>query len=123
LGRVDADGDLFLVGRKSEMIKCAGERIIPEELERILTAHQSVSEAVVVGVEDPLLGQKIVAHLILNSDAEHADEQVVLAAIRAHCLQHVPFARAPREYRVWPDYPRKSNGKPDRKRLGETGAD
>lgn len=121
LGRFDADGDLFLVGRKSEMIKCAGERIIPEELEKVLTAHESVSEAVVVGMDDALLGQKVVAHIILDPGARDKDEAELIKAIRAYCLEHVPFARAPREYRVWSDYPRKSNGKPDRTQLSHTG--
>jgi len=114
LGRFDDDGDLFLVGRKSEMIKAAGERIIPEELEKVLTAHHFVDDAVVVGVTDSMYGQRIVAHLLLSDCCEGMDKNEIIVAVRSHCLESVPFARAPREYNCWTEFPMKSNGKPDR---------
>ena len=114
LGRFDADGDLFLVGRKSAMIKSAGERIIPEEIERVLESSPLVGEAVVVGVADPLYGQRVVAHVLLTDDAAASTAEEPVAALRAHCLERIPLPRAPREYRVWADFPRRANGKPDR---------
>ncbi|MEO0576884.1 MAG: class I adenylate-forming enzyme family protein [Pseudomonadota bacterium] len=111
LGRIDADGDLWLVGRRSAMIKSAGERIVPEELERALMAHAAVEDAVVVGVDDELLGQRVVAHLqFLTQDADDTN----VASVRKQMSQTVALARLPREYHVWPEFPRKANGKPDR---------
>ncbi|MEL6870940.1 MAG: class I adenylate-forming enzyme family protein [Pseudomonadota bacterium] len=122
LGRFDDDGDLFLVGRRSAMIKSAGERIIPEELERALMACDGVDEAVVVGVDDALLGQRVVAHVTLGDHA-YDDNDAATAAIRAHMSQAVALARVPREYHVWDEFPRKANGKPDRVALAITKAD
>ncbi len=119
IGRFDADGDLYLVGRKSAMIKSAGERIIPEELERVLEAHAGVSESVVVGAPDALYGQRVVAHLL--PPAAIADEGAFIDEVREHCLTRIPLARAPREYHVWTEFPRKVNGKPDRVAIAQAG--
>ena len=118
LGRFDADGDLFLVGRRSAMIKSAGERIVPEEIERVLTAHADVLEAVVVGVADDLLGQRVVAHVRVGPEVT-ADDALV-AALKTHCLTTIPLPRAPREIHAWTEFPRKANGKPDRVALAAT---
>ena len=118
LGRFDDEGDLFLLGRRDGMLKSAGERIYPEEIEAVLLESEEIAEAVVVGVPDPLLGQRVVAHLrpvSVPTDAEA--ERALIERVRGHCLSKVPYARAPREYRVWRELPRKANGKPDRSRL------
>ncbi|MEL7310194.1 MAG: class I adenylate-forming enzyme family protein, partial [Pseudomonadota bacterium] len=112
LGYFDADGDLFLVGRRSAMIKSAGERIVPEEIERVLDAHNDVIESVVVGVTDPMLGQKVVAHV--RVPREMVGDESLVATLRTHCLRSIPLPRAPREIYVCEDFPRKANGKPDR---------
>ena len=117
IGRFDADGDLFLVGRRSAMIKSAGERIFPEELERVLAAHPAVGEAVVVGVDDPLYGQRVVAHLAPADGRWAGEEPRIIEDVRKFCLSRVPFARAPREYVCWSAFPHKANGKPDRQAI------
>ena len=119
LGRFDEDGDLFLVGRKSAMIKSAGERIVPEELENILTSNRLVDDAVVVGVADDLYGQRVVAHLLLSEESKGMERDVLIAEVRSHCLASIPFARAPRDYQCWDEFPRKANGKPDRGKIAE----
>jgi acyl-CoA synthetase (AMP-forming)/AMP-acid ligase II len=119
LGYFDEDGDLFLIGRISAMIKSAGERIFPEELERILTAHENVDDAVVVGVADELYGQRIVAHILLSQQCSDNESESVIATLREYCLSKVPLARAPREYVCWREFPKMANGKPDRLKIGE----
>ena len=57
LGRLDDDGFLYIEGRLSEMIKCAGERIAPAEIEEVLMKHPGVSEAAVIAGPDPLMGR------------------------------------------------------------------
>lgn len=117
IGYFDPDGDLFLVGRRSAMIKSAGERIVPEEIERVLDAHPDVIESVVVGVADPMLGQKVVAHVRVSN--ELAKEESLVTVLRTHCLHSIPLPRAPREIYVCDDFPRKANGKPDRVALSK----
>ncbi|MEM7563781.1 MAG: class I adenylate-forming enzyme family protein [Pseudomonadota bacterium] len=112
IGYFDSDGDLFLIGRQSAMIKSAGERIIPEEIEQILETHAAVLESVVIGVEDSLLGQRVVACVRLTETPK--DVKSISEEIRNLCLLSLPFARAPREIRVFDEFPRKANGKPDR---------
>ncbi len=119
IGRFDEEGDLFLLGRRSAMIKSAGERIIPGEIERVLSRHGAIADAVVVGVEDSALGQRVVAHveLLEKTDEDAADEASLLRALRAHALERLPPSRAPREYHLWSAFPRKANGKADRQAI------
>jgi acyl-CoA synthetase (AMP-forming)/AMP-acid ligase II len=114
IGRFDSDGDLYLVGRRSAMIKSAGERIVPEEIERILVAHPAVEDAVVVGVEDPMLGQRVVAHIQPGKDQ---DTGPLVAEVRDYCLSRLPLSRAPQDFILWASFPRTANGKPDRVRI------
>jgi len=114
IGRLDEEGDLFLLGRRTAMIKSAGERIFPAELEQVLEQHARVEEAIVVGVDDPLYGQRVVAHVLVDGIGEGGAQAELIAEISAHCLAQVQFARAPREYHCWASFPRKANGKPDR---------
>jgi len=69
-------------------------------------------------VPDPLLGQKVVAHLLPSAPPGNPEaERALIERVRVHCLSRVPYARSPREYHVWRELPRKANGKPDRSRL------
>lgn len=112
----DSDGDIFIRGRVQAMIKSAGERIFPEELEAILQLHPAVSDVAVVGEPDELYGQLVIAHVALvEADLESIADTLKL--VESHCLDHVPFARAPRRYQHWVALPRKDNGKIDKQRL------
>ncbi len=112
LGRVDADGHLFLVGRSSEMIKSAGERIFPQEIEDVLAGHAQVREVAVVGIPDDTLGEKIVAYVVLAPGAE-----VDRATFRGHCLDRLPFVRVPKEFRQVDELPKTASGKVSRGKL------
>jgi acyl-CoA synthetase (AMP-forming)/AMP-acid ligase II len=114
LGRIDEAGHLFLVGRSSDMIKTAGERVFPKEVEDVILAHPAVSEAVVIGVKDPSLGEKIVTLLVLREGAS-----LTLAELRTHCVKVMPFVRAPREIKIVPTLPKTASGKINRGGLQE----
>jgi len=119
LGRFDQEGDLFLVGRRDAMIKSAGERVFAEEIEAVLLQCEGVVDAVVVGVPDELSGQRIEAHVRVEPPPPIGDEAVQHLAdrIRQQCLSKLPFARAPKAYHIWAEFPRKPNGKVDRQRM------
>lgn len=117
LGRVDEHGHLFLVGRSSEMIKSAGERIFPQEIEEVLLTHPRVEAAAVVGVKDPLLGEKIVSYVKLT-----AGEDVPTSELKAHCLQSLPFVRVPKVFNVLDDMPQTGSGKVNRGALKKMAA-
>jgi len=119
LGWLDHEGDLFLSGRRDAMIKSAGERIFAEEIESVLLTCEGVLDAVVVGVPDELTGQRIEAHVRVDlrlPEGKAAMEGLV-GRIRQHCLSKMPFARAPKAYHIWADFPRRPNGKIDRPRI------
>jgi acyl-CoA synthetase (AMP-forming)/AMP-acid ligase II len=68
LGRLDADGYLFIEGRADDTIIRGGENIAPAEIEDVLLAHPGIVEAAVVGVSDPEWGQRLVAVLVGDGD-------------------------------------------------------
>src|SRR5205085_7535339 len=69
LGSLDADGYLFLKGRKKEFINRGGEKISPYEIEDVLCRHPDVATAAVFPVPDPRLSEEIAAAVVLNNGA------------------------------------------------------
>ncbi len=114
LGRLDEDGHLFLVGRSSEMIKSAGERIFPQEVEAVLLAHPRVEEAAVIGVKDPVLGERMIAYVKLT-----AGDPFEPSELKAHCLQSLPFVRVPKAFVAMDELPKTGSGKVSRGALRE----
>jgi acetyl-CoA synthetase len=70
LVRRDRDGWFWFVGRGDDVIKTAGHLIGPTEVERVLMEHPAVAEAGVIGLPDPVAGERIRAYLVLAGDAE-----------------------------------------------------
>ncbi|KQN91323.1 AMP-binding protein [Sphingomonas sp. Leaf67] len=102
-----ADGLLRFVGRDDEMMKVAGNRISPTEVEEAVEAGGEVAEAVAVGLPDPRQGQAIV--VVARAAVEGAEE-----AVRARLRRDLPSFQQPAHY-VWVEaMPRNANGKLDR---------
>ena len=80
---IDSDGGITLLGRGSNCINSAGEKIYPEEVEEAIKLNRSVYDCLVVGVKDDKFGQKVVAvvSLIKNSVIDQAD---LIESTRAH---------------------------------------
>ncbi|WP_207841783.1 class I adenylate-forming enzyme family protein [Williamsia soli] len=76
LGRLDADGFLFIEGRSDDTIIRGGENIAPAEIEDVLHAHPTITEAAVIGVPDPEWGQRIVAVVVGTGDADEIKQFV-----------------------------------------------
>lgn len=112
LGYLDDEGHLFLAGRSSEMIKSAGERIFPQEIESVVARHPRVRDVAVIGLPDPLLGERIVAYVTL-----HDGPPIELAEFRQHCLKELPFVRVPKSFEVVGELPRTDSGKISRAAL------
>lgn len=102
-----ADGLLRFVGRDDEMMKVAGNRISPTEVEEAVEAGGEVAEAVAVGLPDARQGQAIV--VVARAAIEGAEE-----AVRARLRRDLPSFQQPAHY-VWVEaLPRNANGKLDR---------
>src|SRR5207249_10544633 len=93
VGRLDEDGDLWILGRVDDMIISGGENVHPLEVEDVLAAHPDVAEVAVVGVRDERLGHRVVAYVVARGELT-ADE------LDGHCLASPTLARfkRPREY-------------------------
>jgi 2-furoate---CoA ligase len=115
LGQLDADGDLYLVGRIDDMIVSGGENVHPLEIEEWLVRYPGVEEAAVVGEPDERLGQRVVAYVV-GTGALSA------AALDAHCLASPTLARfkRPRDYRFVDALPKSASGKLLRRMLRTT---
>jgi acyl-CoA synthetase (AMP-forming)/AMP-acid ligase II len=77
LGRIDSDGFLWITGRSKEMIIRGGENIAPAAVEAAITKLPQVSEAVVFGVPDPVLGEEVMAIVVVNTDTDTAADDLV----------------------------------------------
>jgi acyl-CoA synthetase (AMP-forming)/AMP-acid ligase II len=106
LGRLDAEGYLFLVARKGDMIIRGGENVYPAEVEQVLEQHPSVREAAVVGVPDVHWGEVVRAYVVPGAGASPDVEQ-----LRAHVRSHVAGFKVPTEWRVIDELPHNASGK------------
>ena len=114
--RRDADGFLYFVGRRDEMIKTSGYRVSPTEVEEVLYASRLVGECAALGADHPVLGQVI--HVVVTAPV--AGAPVDADALFAHCKERMPAYMVPAEIRVVVGpLPRNPNGKIDRKLLAE----
>ncbi len=107
-----ADGLFRFVGREDEMIKSAGNRISPTEVEEAVLAGGEAAEAVAIGVADGRLGQAIVVVARATGDVTLAEE-----ALRARLRRDLPNFMQPTRYEWRDAMPRNANGKLDRAAL------
>lgn len=112
LGRLDDNGELYVLGRKDNMFISGGENISPGEIEHILCGVQGVQNAVVVPIPDPEFGQRPAA--FIQGSAKFEDLEKILN-------RELPRFKIPRYY-PWPDSIRSHSLKPDRKLLTELAA-
>lgn len=107
--RVDDEGYYFFCGRTKEIIVHDGSTISPEEVEGALLEHPSLKSAAVIGIHDPVHGEKVRAYITLEEDAEWPSSQEVIQFARAR----VGY-KAPEEIVLLDDMPRTATGKVDR---------
>jgi acyl-CoA synthetase (AMP-forming)/AMP-acid ligase II len=109
---IDADGRITLLGRGSVCINTGGEKVFPEEVEEALKTHESVQDAVAVGLPDDKFGEAVTAIVEARPGAD-IDE----AAVIAHVKGKLAAYKAPKRVVVVETIGRAANGKVDYKRL------
>ncbi|HEY0178562.1 MAG TPA: AMP-binding protein, partial [Dokdonella sp.] len=114
VARVDADGYVFVVDRKKDMIITAGYNVYPAELEQVIATHPDVVMSAVAGFPDEEKGEIAVA-FVVRRDGAALDE----AALIAHCRRHLAAYKVPRAVRFVDTLPRTSTGKLMRRALAE----
>jgi o-succinylbenzoate---CoA ligase len=113
LGYLDADGYLYVVDRRDDLIISGGENVYPAEIEGVLLAHPRIAEAGVYGVPDERWGQVVGAVLVPHSDPPTIDE------LRAFCRTRLAGYKVPTYIRYADALPRNAAGKLLRRDLPE----
>jgi acyl-CoA synthetase (AMP-forming)/AMP-acid ligase II len=104
LGYVDEDGHLWIVGRQKEMIIRGGHNVVPGEVEAALFEHPAVTEAAVAGVPHDVLGEDVMAWVVLR-------EPVEPEALRRFLLERLADYKVPRRISMLDALPRNESGK------------
>lgn len=115
LGHVDADGFLFLQGRRSDMIKTGAHRVHPTDVEEVIAELPVVREVAVVGVDDEVMGQVIRAFVVAAGELPPRAED----RIKAHCRARLAPYKIPRQVTFVDTLPRTASGKVRRFQLME----
>ncbi len=106
LGRVDADGYLYIVGRSKDVVIRGGNNVHAADVEHVIMAHPAVQEAAIIGVPHPVLGEDVVAYVVLRPGQELDGEE-----LRAYCLDELADYKVPREWHFVGELPRNATGK------------
>lgn len=108
LGYQDADDYLYVTGRKDDLLKVGGHRIDPQEIEDALMASGLLLEVAVLGVQDELLGKRLVALAV------PLDPATTAGTLLACCLDRLPRHKVPGEVRFVQALPKYPSSKVDR---------
>ncbi len=106
LGKLDADGYLYIVDRKKDMIIVGATNVYPREVEAVIAQIPQVGEVAVVGLPDALRGERIRAVVVPIEDAELTAERII-----AHCRQHLAPFKVPHVVEFRESLPKSALGK------------
>jgi acyl-CoA ligase (AMP-forming) (exosortase A-associated) len=114
--RRDAEGFLYFIGRRDEMIKTSGYRVSPTEVEEVLYATRLVGECAAFGIDHDVLGQAIEVVATAPDGASEVDTVALLSACRLRMPAYMLPAKV---HQAAAPLPRNPNGKIDRKQIAE----
>lgn len=112
LGYLDADGDVWLVQRRGDLIVSGGENIYPAEVEGVLKLYPSVIEACVVGLPHAEWGQQVSAAVVLEPDSLISENDLA-----SFCRQHLAGYKIPRRFLFVDSLPMTASGKIERRKV------
>jgi fatty-acyl-CoA synthase len=118
VGHFDEDGRLFVDGRDDEMIVSGGENVFPREVEDLLSRHDAIDEAAVIGVEDDEFGQRLKAFVVCAAGTTLTEDEV-----KTYVKSNLARFKVPREVVFLVQLPRNATGKVLKRELAEAGAD
>jgi long-chain acyl-CoA synthetase len=118
IGHLDADGYLYVVDRKKDLILRGGFNVFPRDVEDVLVAHPAVAMAGVVGRRDVRLGEEVVGFVSLRPGASATVEELI-----EYAREHLGANKYPRQITIVPAIPLTSVGKLDRKKIRQWAAD
>lgn len=108
LGRMDQEGNLFVLGRVKHLIRQAGVNIFPRTIEVVLESLPEVKECAVVGMADEVLGERVVAYVVMNSGST-----LSMADLKKICRDKLAKYEVPRHFYFIDKMPRTGSNKID----------
>lgn len=109
MGRLDEAGNLFVEGRRNDVILRGGSNVYPAEVERVLHMKGAVAEAAVIGRPDPRLGERVVAVIQLSPGATAGE--ALQGELEAHCRANLARYKTPEEWIFVSEMPRNAMNK------------
>ncbi|HEX2146274.1 MAG TPA: class I adenylate-forming enzyme family protein [Pseudorhizobium sp.] len=106
LFRADEEGFLYFVSRKDDIIKTRGEKVSPQEVERVLYALPGIREAAVTGTDDPIFGQVVSAYVALEPGRMLSERDIL-----RHCASQLEDYMVPKTVEFRDALPRTTTGK------------
>jgi len=106
LGRLDAEGFLYIVDRKKDMVLTGGYNVYSREVEDVIRELPSVAEVGVVGKPDPIYGESVAAFVELRPGEELSESEVI-----EHCRRRLAGYKKPKRVTFLPQLPRGPVGK------------
>jgi long-chain acyl-CoA synthetase len=113
VGFLDPSGDLFLVDRLKELVIVSGFNVYPVEVEDVIEEVDGVAEVAVIGVDDPVTGEAVVAYV----RAPGVDPDAIVDAVRRHCDVRLARFKQPTRIEVVDQLPKTVTGKVQKGRL------
>ena len=117
LAKMDADGYVYVVDRKKDMINTGGFKVFPAEIERVLAAHPAIAMSAVGRVPDKLKGELAKAYIVLKPGASATEEEIL-----SFCKKDLAAYKVPRAVKFVPSLPMTSTGKLMRRELAKLDA-
>jgi long-chain acyl-CoA synthetase len=118
LGKMDAEGYVYIVGRLKDMIIRGGQNIYPVQIENVLSRYKGVEEACVVGVEEPRWGQEVLA-VIKPFEGARLNEREIID----YCTEHLAQYKVPQYVRFVESLPKTPTGKIKKNEVAASFAD
>lgn len=112
LARQDADGYVYIVGRKKNVIISGGQNIYPREVEEVLFQHPEIEEVALVGIPDSYWGEAAHGFVVIRAGAKLDSE-----SLRVWCRQRMTSYKVPKAFHFLPSLPKGASGKVDAKAL------
>ena len=112
IGKIDENGEIFILGLKKDMILIKGQNIYPLDIETVLRNHPKVAEAAVVGIPDELKGERIRAVVTLNNGHLATERE-----LQDFCRQYLANYKVPKQIMFVESLPRTAAGKVRKEKL------
>lgn len=110
MGYIDADGYVYIVERKKDLIIRGGFNIYPRDVEEVLNRHPAVLESAVIGIPSERMGEEVRAFVVTR-------EEIEIEALKAYCREALANYKTPSEIVFIASLPRNPVGKIDKKEL------